>query len=92
MWLEIYFGCDKIIKPYRPIDMPQAEYDKRIELIYNQVKESKVWGYQGLNVPDILITCGGCKKKHKIQVMYRCYYCKVYYCQVCAAVHFKENS
>lgn len=88
MWLDIYFGCDKIIKPYRPADTSQKEYDAKVKLIFEQIQESKLFDK---NLPEILITCGACSKKLKIQVMFRCYYCKVYFCPVCSSIHFKEK-
>jgi len=35
------------------------------------------------------VTCFSCRKKRVIEDSYRCYFCKHFFCEVCAKEHFE---
>lgn len=38
------------------------------------------------------ITCACCEKDHPILHVYRCYFCGLYFCRLCAKEHFGHHS
>lgn len=40
---------------------------------------------------NIFITCPGCSHRAVVWQMYRCLYCGVFYCRLCAQLHFGQR-
>ncbi len=60
----------------------QEQYDCNVLTIKAQSKELGEAHFA------LRVTCGGCWQKVKLWRAYRCYYCGIYFCEGCAAVHF----
>lgn len=39
-----------------------------------------------------LVACAKCRVQGKLESLYRCYYCAVWYCRKCAGIHFGAPS
>lgn len=60
----------------------QEQYDRNVLTIQAQT------GELGQAHFALRVTCGGCGQKVRLWRAYRCYYCGIYFCEQCAAVHF----
>lgn len=62
-------------------EKPTSE-EERLEiltLIRDQTRE--LWG-------TTRVTCASCKRKVPVRFMYQCFFCGLWFCKRCAAVHF----
>lgn len=55
----------------------------QLEIMAGQMRESK-------KNPGCSVTCQ-CGKKAPMRFMFRCYYCGVFFCFMCAAIHFGKT-
>ena len=64
-------------------EKPQTAEDRQkiLTIIAGQAREI-------YSVHEVLVTCGCCKRHVPLWVVYRCYYCGVYFCKKCAGIHF----
>lgn len=60
------------------------------ELKSAQLKETVDQSVQGVVVRLSTITCG-CGWERGITEMYKCLYCGIWFCQLCAEVHFGKT-
>lgn len=68
----------------------QQEWADAAQTVYSQIKETVKQEAEGVTVRMGTITCP-CGWKRGIMRMYQCLYCKVWFCQLCAEVHFGKT-
>lgn len=74
---EIFRGH---LSPLTPDDAPgNTEVKTKIEV--SQVSDA---------LKGLPVACAKCKEQHRIIDMYRCFYCRVWYCYKCSKTHFDD--
>lgn len=71
-------------------DDHHQEWLDKATIVYNQEKETVAQDSAGVTVRLGTITCP-CGRKRGITMMYRCLYCKIWFCQWCAEDHFGKT-
>jgi hypothetical protein len=66
------------------IHQPPKTEEDRLAILERVRRQAFERGSDG----QALITCGDCARGFPMWAMYRCFYCGVYFCRVCAGIHF----
>lgn len=62
----------------------QEQKDKNLEIVGKQLRKIPPF------VGNIKITCP-CSNRIKIYYAYKCFFCKIWFCESCAKEHFKKG-
>lgn len=66
------------------------EYEESLKIVYKQTQETVKQELSGITVRLAIITCP-CGQKKSLVNSYRCLYCKVMFCDMCAEEHFGKT-
>lgn len=61
------------------------------ELLQRQIDETVLQEREGVTIRLATITCPSCEWVRAAVSMYKCLYCKVWYCEPCAELHFGKT-
>lgn len=66
------------------------EWLEAATIVQGQIRETVKQEAQGVSIRSGTVTCP-CGKERAALLMYRCLYCKVYFCDRCAEDHFGKT-
>jgi hypothetical protein len=61
---------------------------QNLKIMYGQVKMIKEQSGWGMTTDKTVIRCPDCDHKVKVIYAYRCLYCGIWFCEICAQIHF----
>ena len=62
-----------------------------IDIAEKQLEETVTQEAEGIGCRLAVITCAGCNTKRALINMYKCLYCKIWFCHQCAEKHFGKT-